>query len=381
MATATEARARARADIVRHVHRDLDIAALSRTVTHVLGRAVPFDGTCLLTMDPATLLPTSEVVENGLPPDTMLRLSEIEQRELDVNSFTALARARTGAASLSEATEGRLEQSVRQRELRGPNGFDDELRAVLSDDAGTWGALTLLRVAGRPHFTPTEVRFVASLTEVLAEGVRRATLRTDPAGGGDDATGLLVLAPDNSIEMANRAADRWLEELHGGGSDGQLPTAVRSVAARVRRLVSRPRDVDADDDESADVARARVRTGDGHWVVVRGSLLADPEPGGDGPRVAILLEAARHPELAPLIADTYGLTDRERRITELVAQGFSTSEIADRLHLSAYTVQDHLKSIFDKSDTSSRGELVARIFFDHHAPRLRAPVDDAGTTL
>ncbi len=76
------------------------------------------------------------------------------------------------------------------------------------------------------------------------------------------------------------------------------------------------------------------------------------------------MEAARPPELAPLIADAYGFTERERLVTELVAQGYSTREIAGRLHLSAYTVQDHLKTIFEKSGTSSRGDLVA-------APLLR----------
>jgi DNA-binding CsgD family transcriptional regulator len=113
-------------------------------------------------------------------------------------------------------------------------------------------------------------------------------------------------------------------------------------------------------------ARVRVRTPAGCWVVVQGSLL------GDGPeaRTAVLLEAARPAELAPLIADAYGLTDRERRVVELVAQGFATSEIGARLHLSAYTVQDHLKAIFDKTGTGTRGELVARLFFGHYAPRL-----------
>jgi DNA-binding NarL/FixJ family response regulator len=92
--------------------------------------------------------------------------------------------------------------------------------------------------------------------------------------------------------------------------------------------------------------------------------------GSPGSGVAILLEAARPPELAPLIADAFGFTERGRLVTELVARGFPTSEIAGRLHLSAYTVQDHLKSIFEKSGTGSPGDLVARLFFDHYAPRL-----------
>ena len=58
-----------------------------------------------------------------------------------------------------------------------------------------------------------------------------------------------------------------------------------------------------------------------------------------------------------------------------MAQGYSTREIAGRLHLSAYTVQDHLKTIFEKSGTSSRGDLVAGLFFDHYAPRLSGAPD------
>jgi DNA-binding NarL/FixJ family response regulator len=81
-----------------------------------------------------------------------------------------------------------------------------------------------------------------------------------------------------------------------------------------------------------------------------------------------LLEAARPAELAEVITDAYGFTARERAITTLVARGLSTTEIAGRLHVSPYTVQDHLKAIFDKSGTSSRGQLVWRLFLDRDGP-------------
>ena len=71
----------------------------------------------------------------------------------------------------------------------------------------------------------------------------------------------------------------------------------------------------------------------------------------------------------------YGLTERERLVTEHVAQGLSTAAIAGRLHLSPFTVQDHLKAVFDKLGVSSRGELVATLFVDHYQfdGQLKAP--------
>jgi DNA-binding CsgD family transcriptional regulator len=171
-----------------------------------------------------------------------------------------------------------------------------------------------------------------------------------------------------SLNGATPGAERMLTDLAAGDTPGvELPVAVLAVAARARRIASEYQtDPDRRETHTDTFARARVRTTHGSWITVRGSVL------GDGPdsSVAVLMEQAYPPELAPLIADTYGLTDRERRVTELVAQGLPTNEIGQRLHLSAYTVQDHLKSIFDKTGASSRGELVARLFFDHYAPRL-----------
>jgi DNA-binding NarL/FixJ family response regulator len=44
-----------------------------------------------------------------------------------------------------------------------------------------------------------------------------------------------------------------------------------------------------------------------------------------------------------------------------VLRGASTKAIGAELHLSAYTVKDHLKSIFDKVWIRSRRDLVAQV--------------------
>ncbi|MFG1685389.1 helix-turn-helix transcriptional regulator [Nonomuraea sp. NPDC049269] len=364
MVYAQAMRERVRDDLVRLVHRGMPVEHYWRAVSDALNAAVPSEGSCLMTMDPATMLPTAEFVENGLPADSISRLVEIELCEPDYTKWVDMARAGTAAASLSDATAGDLDLSRRQREVRRPGGYSDELRVVLSSSTGTWGALTMFRETDSPYFSLSEVRLLSSLTGLISDGLRRTLLLDDACADRPDA-GMLVLDPQDGVDLANREAEQWVDELGIGERAGtRLPLVIRSVAGRARAIADRGERV-------ADVglARARVRTRTGRWVIVRASLL------GEGPLapVAVLLEAARPAEMAPLLADMYGLTQRERRVTELVAQGLPTRQIANQLHMATYTVQDHLKSIFAKSGTGSRGDLVARLFFDQRATSLTAP--------
>ena len=190
----------------------------------------------------------------------------------------------------------------------------------------------------------------------MASGAPFCSPSLTAADGADEpGPGLLVLADDGTIQSANAAAELWLDELGADRTPGALlPLAIRTVALRARTRAGRPdRARPRPDAVGPLAAAARV-----------GARRRRRRARGRDPR------AGASPELAPLIADAYALTPRERSVTQLVAQGLSTSAIARRLFMSPYTVQDHLKSIFDKLDVSSRGELVARLFFEHYAPRL-----------
>ena len=58
------------------------------------------------------------------------------------------------------------------------------------------------------------------------------------------------------------------------------------------------------------------------------------------------------------------LSDREKEIVQLVAQGFRNKEIGEKLFISEQTVKNHLHNIFDKLGVSDRLELA--LYAIHH---------------
>jgi DNA-binding CsgD family transcriptional regulator len=319
-----------------------ELRAFADHATHRLERSIAFDGVCVQTLDPATHVLTGEVADGVHTGPARARFEYG-----DVNTFRGLIRTGRRAASLSRATGGSLHRSARHRALR--RGLGDELRAVLLSEATPWGALTLERTADRAPFTDADLARVAAMAGELAEDLRSATLHAAlsvPPVTGEP--GLVVLSPGDEIETTDRAG-----ETHLAGAGALVVAAVAGC-------------VHGGEPERA---RARVRTREG-WLVVRGSALRDA-------RTAITLEPAGERDLAPLIADAYGITERERAVTELVAAGLATAAIAQRLHVSPWTVQDHLKSIFEKTSVATRGELVARLFFAQRPPRLVSPPSPA----
>lgn len=63
----------------------------------------------------------------------------------------------------------------------------------------------------------------------------------------------------------------------------------------------------------------------------------------------------------PKLQSRFDLSRRESEIVGQVLQGRSNKEIAERLFISPYTVEDHLKNIMRKMDVSSRTAIVARL--------------------
>lgn len=70
--------------------------------------------------------------------------------------------------------------------------------------------------------------------------------------------------------------------------------------------------------------------------------------------------AAPKAAAAPDLADLPPLTAREHEILLLVAQGMTNREIAELIRVSRYTVECHIRNIYQKMDVSSRTRAIHR---------------------
>jgi DNA-binding NarL/FixJ family response regulator len=59
-------------------------------------------------------------------------------------------------------------------------------------------------------------------------------------------------------------------------------------------------------------------------------------------------------------ATTELVTRREEEVLQLIADGYATSEVAERLFISQKTVKNHLASIYQKLDARDRTQAVLR---------------------
>jgi DNA-binding CsgD family transcriptional regulator len=57
----------------------------------------------------------------------------------------------------------------------------------------------------------------------------------------------------------------------------------------------------------------------------------------------------------------FRLTEREIEVVNLLFSGMSSAEIADKLFISAHTVNNHVQAIFEKMDVKNRGGLISKL--------------------
>lgn len=364
---------RVRRDVEVVATAGLDLPTFLAEIDLSVRRVLRPVATCVATVDPTTSLLTSTYKFGDLyrKDDHDLEWGLIEYSGEEETSFLDVAATPGHAVGMHLVTGGDLDRSVRLRDCIKPHyGYGDELRLMACVEGRMWGALAFFRGPDDEPFTEADVEFASTLSTVMANGFRTGLLSSVASQPFDRVTRgpavIIVDAHDRMSQISVGAEERLRQVVVSEHSAGPIGT-VAALVASARRYAN---------GQLAVVPRGRLRLKDGSWVV----LQASPMTARDGVTgdVVITIEGARPPEIIPLVVEAFGLTTRERDVTQLVLQGAETKDIAAALHLSAYTVQDHLKSIFAKADVRSRRELMGRIFFDQYQPRLGQQVAPNG---
>ena len=302
-------------------------------------RTLGFAEGVVMSFDPDVLLPSgfAASVERGL--DDALLSCRNEQLDRDFLKFRELAMSPVPVGVADRESDPRVRSSPRWREILDMRGHGHELRAALVDGSGQcWGALNFMREAGHP-FTERDLRLVRRQIGRGASAIARSMVAGAEPAQNDLEPGAVWLDEAGAIIFASPAAQRWLNVLD---EQSRRPGFARALLAGLAMRAG------------CGAVAVRVRTAHGWWVRAR----AEPITSLGGRGVTIVIDAARAGYVLPLAASAYRLTGREVEVVRCVLNGLDTRSAAATLHISEYTVQDHLKSVFDKVGVRSRRELA-----------------------
>jgi DNA-binding NarL/FixJ family response regulator len=209
--------------------------------------------------------------------------------------------------------------------------------------------------------TDTPIRIVVADDHPVVRGGLVAMLRTIP--------GLDVVGEASDGDAAVHAVleyrpDVILMDVRMPGRDGiEATRQIRELVPDCRVLMVTMYDDDATvftamqagaqgyllkDAEQDDIVRAV------HGVVAGEAIF------GPGVAARVLAYFSDPPRAVAAESPFPELTDREREVLDLLAQGRRNADIAAQLYLSPKTVSNHLTVIFTKRQVAGRGEAIVR---------------------
>ena len=175
--------------------------------------------------------------------------------------------------------------------------------------------------------------------------------------------GILLLSPALQLMHVNRRAvelsGKIMRAQNGKVATGVLPKAVTELCDEV--ITELHVRTDAKDWEQVQIRRL-VSTPNPP-VLLRAFGLPDRE-GVKRARILIIMEeVAQRKERGPEKArERFRLTAREHEVVRSLARGNTNKEIANALAITEQTVKEHIKHIMDKTCSTTRTGILARIF-------------------
>jgi DNA-binding CsgD family transcriptional regulator len=319
-------------------------------VLEALRIALPFDFYVFVLTDPLTCVGAAPLAAvprlDDLPQ--LIRLKYLTA----LNRWTALPRGRV--ATLEQESRGRRSLSLVWSELLAGYGVRDVASCAFMDRYGCWGFLDLWRLDQAGGFSAAEIALLQEMVPVVTGALRRGVAASfgsvDPSAPQHQGAVVLLLGPTLDVRAQTPATQEYLARLLPP-AEGRppVPAAAYNTAAQLLAV-----EAGVDSHQPA----SRVPLGGGQWLTFRAARIGEPGRTAESD-IAVTIEHSSPSDRLGVFCSAFTLTPRETELVGQLATGRSARAIGDELFISEYTVRDHLKSVFTKTGTSSRAELLS----------------------
>jgi DNA-binding NarL/FixJ family response regulator len=312
-----------------------------------ISRHVGFDAYAWLLTDPETEVGCDPVADVPCMPELpkLIRL----KYATEMNRWTSMS---DPVARLLDTTGGNPARSLVWSELQAAYGVVDVGSLVFRDRFGCWAFLDLWRVRPAEPFTERDAGYLTAIVPPVTKALRdvqAGTFHISDAANVPSGPAVLVLSPELQVKAQTPETEAYLRALVPPIGDRQpIPASAYNVGAQLRA---------SEDGVDNHPPRARVHLGQGMWLTLRAARMVESDEGDAD--IAVTLEPTPTNERMALFSLAHGLSKREAEIVAACARGTDTRGMAGELFVSENTIQDHFKSIFVKTGTRTRGELLA----------------------
>jgi len=251
----------------------------------------------------------------------------------------------------------------------GPLGdFESGITLLFADAHASFGILTLLRTSELGPFTSSEISVLALSLDATSERLsalrldsrqagRRAPLAVDDRATGSTLESEALAASDESFYVL----DRDLQIVLAWTAEQQRRVALTGLSTRIADrlpgvLEEAVRDLIAGWQSDAGTQQIGIA----HpvpFLVVR----TQPMSGPAGLFIGVRIDRFKPPKSLAGPAARFHISPRELQVLAMLLDGAKLEDIGQELHIAASTVQHHVKSMIDKTESRNRTELIAKV--------------------
>ena len=247
------------------------------------------------------------------------------------------------------------------------NWFGELVIRICTND-GFWGTMSISRSPKQPHFDGNDVQkaefllpylintFEAAMFFSKINGERKAFeqwLETRPEGV------ILLDAKLRPIFFNNKA--KQLCHPLSGLKPELLPKLQNEDITLPKPILEDCKNLFSKHDNSSCISHNRIvntKTGDRYYV--KYTLINQPCKDIILPYFIINLNelSKSEDETGVILLKDYDLSEREEKIAQYIGLGLTNKEIGKKLGISPFTVQSHLRNIFEKTGIKRRSQLA-----------------------